>query len=98
MIECNSPFTVPQEGLNVNKWIKRRLRGLLLSLSSLGSGSRDLLVEQEGGGALAAVDAVKVVGHEGSGAAVGALLTQALHLAGVLDLEEWQGDGAGSRA
>jgi hypothetical protein len=39
-----------------------------------------------------------VVGHEGSGAAVGALLTQALHLAGVLDLEGWQGDGAGSRA
>lgn len=48
---------------------------------------------QEGGGALAAVHAVEVGGHEGTGAAVGALLAQALHLAGVVDLR-----GRGERA
>lgn len=57
---------------------------LLLALALAGGGG--VLVEQEGGGALAAVDAVEVVGHEGAGAAVGALLAQALHLAGVLNL------------
>lgn len=41
---------------------------------------------QVGGGALAAVHAVKVCGHEDARAALGALLTQAGHLAGVIHL------------
>ncbi len=44
------------------------------------------LLKQEGGGALAAVHAVKVGCHEGARAAVGALLAQALHLARVVHL------------
>jgi hypothetical protein len=47
---------------------------------------------QVGGGALAAVHAVKVCGHEDAGAALGALLPQAGHLAGVIHL---QGVGGG---
>jgi len=54
---------------------------LLLALSALGSSSGGLLVKKEGGGALSAIDTIEVVGHEGPGAAVGALLPQALNLA-----------------
>lgn len=69
-------------------------------LSSRGRGSSSLgggllatgdLVVQEGGGALAAVNAVEVGGHEGARAAVGALLAQALNLAGGVDLQRIQG-------
>jgi hypothetical protein len=71
------------------------LAGGLGGLGSGGSGSSGLgggllatgdLLVQEGGGALAAVHAVKVGGHEGAGAAVGALLAQALNLAGGVHL------------
>ena len=57
---------------------------LLLSLATLGSGG--LLIKEEGGGALSAVDSVKVVGHECAGTTVGALLTKSLHFARVLNL------------
>lgn len=62
-----------------------RARRLLLLAAGLGlAGAR---LRDEGGAALAAVDAVKVGGHEGAGAAVGALPAQALHLAGVVHLQ-----------
>ena len=44
------------------------------------------LLKQEGGRALAAVHTVKVGGHECTGAALGALLAHALHLARVVHL------------
>lgn len=48
------------------------------------------LLKQEGGGALATVYAVKVGGHEGTRAALGALLAQALHLARVVHLQDME--------
>jgi hypothetical protein len=48
----------------------------------------EAFTHQVGGGALAAVHAVKVGGHEDARAALGALLPQAGHLAGVVHLCE----------
>lgn len=45
------------------------------------------LLVQEGGGALAAVHAVEVGGHEGAWAAAGALLAETLDLSVVVHLE-----------
>lgn len=55
---------------------------LLLALAALGR----RLLDQVRRRALAAVHAVKVRGHEDAGAALRALLAQALHLARVVDL------------
>ena len=56
---------------------------LLLALALPAS---SLLLHQVGGGALAAVHAVKVGGHEGTRAAGGALLAETLDLARVIHL------------